>query len=195
MDRGAAEADGPESNNGLTVGDVLLSLDGEPVETLVEEWLRDYSGSNRTARLAELSQAMTRGPCTTASVLVEPGDALLEVNVGRLPRDDPRPPPHDRPDEAFQRLSEDAAHLKLSSVDAAKAARYVEEAQGTRGLVIDIRNYPREFVVFALGQHLAREPPPRSRRSRSRTTPVPAPSAGTSSPRTSRRHHTTRAKS
>ena len=158
--REAGEAGGPESNTGLAVGDVLLSLDGVPVETLVEEWLPYYSGSNRTARLAELALAMTRGPCTMASVLVERGDARLEVNVRRLPRDDLRPPPHDRPGEAFQRLSEDVAYLKLSGVEAAEAARYVEEAEGTRGLVIDIRNYPREFVVFALGQHLAREPTP-----------------------------------
>lgn len=31
------------------------------------------------------------------------------------------------------------------------AARYVELANGTKGLIIDIRNYPSEFVVFALG--------------------------------------------
>ena len=158
--REAAEAGGPRSGSGLAVGDVLLSLDGEPVETLIEEWLPYYGGSNRTARLAELAQAMTRGPCTTASVLVERGDTRLEVNVRRLPRDDLRPPPHDRPGEVFQRLSEEVAYLKLSGVEAAQAARYVEEAQGTRGLIIDIRNYPREFVVFALGQHLAQEPTP-----------------------------------
>ena len=154
------EAGAPGSGSSLAVGDVLLSLDGEPVETLLEEWLPYYTGSNRTARLAELAQAMTRGPCTTASVLVERGGSRLEMNVGRLPLDDLRPPPHDRPGEAFQRLSEDVAYLKLSGVEAAEAARYVEGAEGTRGLVIDIRNYPSEFVVFALGQHLAREPTP-----------------------------------
>ena len=32
------------------------------------------------------------------------------------------------------------------------------EARGIRGLVIDARSYPQEFVVFALGQHLVAEP-------------------------------------
>jgi hypothetical protein len=40
---------------------------------------------------------------------------------------------------------------------AAEAAEYVRQAQGTDVLVIDIRNYPSEFVVFALGQHLVVE--------------------------------------
>ena len=33
---------------------------------------------------------------------------------------------------------------------AAQTASYVEQAKGTKGFVIDIRNYPSEFVVFAL---------------------------------------------
>ena len=46
------------------------------------------------------------------------------------------------------------AYLKLSSVKAADAAKYVDSASGTKGLIIDIRNYPSEFVVFALGSLL-----------------------------------------
>ena len=36
----------------------------------------------------------------------------------------------------------------------AECTHYIEEAAGTKGLIIDIRNYPSEFVVFALGAHL-----------------------------------------
>src|SRR5207344_329596 len=48
----------------------------------------------------------------------------------------------------------EVAYLKLSSVVAADAASYITRAAGTRCLVVDIRNYPSEFMVFALGQHL-----------------------------------------
>ena len=37
---------------------------------------------------------------------------------------------------------------------ASQAAAYIESAAGTKGLIIDIRNYPSDFVVFALGSHL-----------------------------------------
>ena len=60
---------------------------------------------------------------------------------------------HDRPGETFQKLSADVAYLKLSSVQAAQAVSYIQSAAGTKGLIIDIRNYPSEFVVFALGSH------------------------------------------
>src|SRR5690606_6605954 len=59
-----------------------------------------------------------------------------------------------RPGEAFQLLSPDVAYLKLSGVSVAEVPDYIARAAGTRGLVVDIRNYPAEFVVFALGGRL-----------------------------------------
>jgi C-terminal processing protease CtpA/Prc len=49
------------------------------------------------------------------------------------------------------------AYLKLSSVKVADAAAYIRDAAGTKGLIIDIRNYPSEFVVEALGSLLYSE--------------------------------------
>jgi len=66
--------------------------------------------------------------------------------------------PHDRTGDTFQLLSDDVAYVKLSSVKAADAASYVNRAKDTKGLIIDIRNYPSEFVVFALGSLLVEHP-------------------------------------
>ncbi len=41
--------------------------------------------------------------------------------------------------------------------------KYLEAIEGTRGLIIDIRNYPSDFVVFALGQHLVPQTTPFAR--------------------------------
>lgn len=65
---------------------------------------------------------------------------------------------HDLAGATFRKLSDDVAYLKLSSVKAADAVTYIDSARGTKGLVIDIRNYPSEFMVFSLGQHLVEKP-------------------------------------
>jgi Peptidase family S41 len=39
-------------------------------------------------------------------------------------------------------------------VKAEEAAHYVQQAAGTKGFIIDIRNYPSEFMVFSLGSLL-----------------------------------------
>ena len=70
---------------------------------------------------------------------------------------------HDLPGETFRLLSDQVAYLKLSSVQAAQAASYIERSKSTRGLIIDIRNYPSEFVPFALGTLFVDQPTPFAR--------------------------------
>jgi Peptidase family S41 len=61
---------------------------------------------------------------------------------------------HDLPGDTFRLLSPEVAYLKLSSIKIADVAHYIDSASSTKGLIVDLRNYPSEFVVFALGQLL-----------------------------------------
>ncbi len=151
-------ASGPAS--GLKRGDVVTALDGVPVTQLVERWSPFYAASNQPTRLRDIAASMTRGACGAVPIRVSRDSAPLELKPERT---QPKPGPvpgatHDRSGEAFQKLSPEVAYLKLSSVKASQADAYVEAAAGTKGMIIDIRNYPSEFVVFALGSHLVDRP-------------------------------------
>jgi C-terminal processing protease CtpA/Prc len=157
-------ATGPAT--GLRVGDVIERLDGVPVAELLVRWEPYYPASNRPTRLRDIARAMTRGPCVAAGAVARRTGEEVRITAQRqsLASLDPRAGlTHDLPGEAFRLLSDEVAYLKLSSVQAAQVSGYVERAKGTRGLVIDIRNYPSEFVVFALGSLLVDRPTPFAR--------------------------------
>ncbi len=137
-------------------GDVITELDGVPVQQLTESWTRYYATSNDAARTRDFAHYLTRGDCGDLNVTLRRGDANLKVTMKRVPStiNDLDPGTHDLPGPAFRLLSKDVAYLKLSAVKVADCPRYLEQAAGTRGFIIDIRNYPSDFVVFALGQHL-----------------------------------------
>jgi hypothetical protein len=146
---------------GLKIGDVIESLDRTPVDQLVTRWTPYYPASNSAARLRDISVALTRGDCIPTRVDIRRGNeaqtiSATRVSTGKLVAEFT----HDRPGDTFQLLSPDVAYVKLSSVKAADAASYVDRARGTKGLIIDIRNYPSEFMVFALGQLLVDRPTP-----------------------------------
>jgi C-terminal processing protease CtpA/Prc len=140
----------------LKVGDIVTALDGVPIKKLTEEWKPYYAASNEAARLRDMARYMTRGKCGDASIAVRRQGQDLKLTVKRVASsvNESDPGKHDLPGPAFRLLSKDVAYLKLSSVKEADCANYVMEAAGTKGLIIDIRNYPSEFVVFALGSHL-----------------------------------------
>lgn len=150
----------------LEIGDVLVALDGRPVHDLVEIWTPYYAASNDRSRHRDIARSMTRGACGPASVRVARDGELLDLEVERRPLSSlqaDRPRTHDRSGETFQRLSDDVVYLKLSSVESDKATDYVRRAQGSRGWILDLRNYPADFVVFALGRHLVAETTPFAR--------------------------------
>jgi C-terminal processing protease CtpA/Prc len=157
----SAYADGQEG--ALKPGDVIESVDGVPVPELVARWAPYYAASNEPTRLRDIANAMLRGKCVDAWLHVSREDETMEVKVPRVAESSFKMSEwHDLPGETFRKLSNDVAYLKLSSVTADNAESYIKAAIGTKGLVIDIRNYP-SFMVFALGSHLVDMPTPFAR--------------------------------
>jgi len=79
------------------------------------------------------------------------------VNATRVPLDSldtTRDRAYDLPGPTFRRISDDLAYLKLSSIKEADVPDHLRDAAGARCLILDLRNYPSDFVVFELGQHL-----------------------------------------
>jgi C-terminal processing protease CtpA/Prc len=151
---------GPAS--GLLPGDVIDQLDGVAVSDLVNQWRPLYADSNEAARLRDMGAYLTRGPCGAADVEVLRGAGSASVKSARVESktlDLSRINIHDLPgNAAFMKLADDIAYLKLSLVQAADSAGYIQAAAGTRGLIIDVRDYPSDFVVFTLGRFLVSAP-------------------------------------
>lgn len=138
-------------------GDLITALDGVPLGKLIEQWSPYYAASNEPTRLRDIARSLPRGPAGPVKVTVKRGGQEKEIDAVRVPFAslvNRSQRTRDLPGPVFQRLSQDVAYLKLSGVKAADAAKYISDAAGTKGLVIDIRNYPSEFMVFVLGSHL-----------------------------------------
>jgi C-terminal processing protease CtpA/Prc len=147
--------------SGLKIGDVLTDLDGRRIADLVQSWRPYYAASNEPTRLRDIGRSLSRGACGDAVVGIRRGTQALTVRATRVPIPTALTEavlPHDLPGETFRLLTDKVAYLKLSSVKSADVPRQMESASATQGLIIDIRNYPGDFVVFTLGQLLAAKP-------------------------------------
>ena len=146
----------------LKIGDVITELDGRPISALVKKWTPYYADSNEAARLRDMATYMTRGSCSEVRLTVRRGGQDFRFKVSRvlLPGDYLSIAFHDLPGPGFRLLSPEIAYLKLSSASASRVADEIKQAAGTKGLIIDARNYPSEFMVFALGSLLVDRPTP-----------------------------------
>lgn len=145
--------------SGLKRGDIIESIDGTPIARLIDSWRPYYAASNEPTRRRDIAEGLRRGACIPSQLKVRQGGELRELAVSRVPRTGSRQPrTHDRAGDTFQLLSNDVAYIKLSSIKRADVPGYMERAAHTKGLVIDIRNYPSEFVPFALGSYFIDKP-------------------------------------
>jgi len=148
----------PESGQHLEIGDVLRSVDGRAVDDLISDWSPLYAASNEPTRLRDIARSLPIGPCEGSVLEIERKiDGRLEAIETTVPRSSTRaealssPPTHDRGGPTYQDLSDEVAYLKLSSIEMDDIEPAITAAQGKKGLIVDIRNYPSAFVVFELG--------------------------------------------
>lgn len=150
---------GPAS--GLRRGDVIESVDGVPVRTLVERWRPYYAASNEPTRLRDIARQLLAGDSTAAQVAIERDGRRLELAVARVPQDSlvyELAAYHDHPGPAFRRLGPDVAYLRLATAKGDSIEGYFARAAGARLLVIDDRSYPGDFTIFAIGGRLVSAP-------------------------------------
>lgn len=153
--------DAAAAASGLHPGDIIDAIDGVPVADLVASWQPYYAASNEPTRLRDMAAAMSTGACGRAQLTVRQTSGVREIAVFRVPRVGPRAlVTHDRPGDTFQLLADDIAYIKLSTIKRADISGYMARAAHTKGLIVDIRNYPAEFVPFALGQYFIDQPTP-----------------------------------
>jgi C-terminal processing protease CtpA/Prc len=155
-------SDSGEKTTALKPGDEIVGIEGVPVTRLIADWRPFYADSNEAARRRDMAFNLTNGDCGPVRIDVLRGETLLTMHLVRTQPVEDRTPAltHGLPGPTFRLLSDDIAYLKLSSVKAADVPDYIKSAKATSGLIVDIRNDPSEFVVFALGSLLVSQATP-----------------------------------
>lgn len=139
------------------LGDILESLGGISIQSLVDKWTKYYADSNEAARQRDLAANLTRGACETIATEITRSGRPAQISATRTQAKEDFAT-HDQPGDTFRLLTSEVAYIKLSSIKAADLSAYFEKAKNTKGMIVDIRNYPLEFVPFAMGAYLATKP-------------------------------------
>lgn len=144
---------------GLQKGDVVLQVDDVPVAELVKARQPFTPASNEPAQLRNIAFDLLRGSTKQVKLLVRrdgrdfpvvvprvaPGSGLnLALNFGTP---DPKAP-------AWRLLPNKVGLLTLGTLYRGQLPAIMQAAKKTKGLVIDLRNYPADFVVYQLAQYL-----------------------------------------
>jgi hypothetical protein len=138
----------------LERGDVVTEIDGAPVSALIEQLRPYYGASNEAAALRDIAGGLPRGACREIKIRVRHNGEEKTVDVSRVPisggfreRWIEAGGSHELAGPTFRMLSDTISYLKISSLKLANAREYVSAAQGTKGLIVDLRGAPTEPIM------------------------------------------------
>lgn len=140
---------------GLIIGDEITKINGELVTNLVNKRLIHTPASNYPTQLRSLSRKLLRTNDTVFNIeFRREGKTQIKsvktfsnekINIYKN---------YQNRDTCFKFINEEIAYLNLGSIKSKYLRNIFKDIKETKGLIIDLRCYPSEFVVFSLGRYL-----------------------------------------
>ena len=149
---------------GLQKGDIVLAVDGTKVTDLIKARAPLTPASNEPTQRRNMARDLLRGNTASATLLVRRAGRDFPVTITRVPAaqlnlnlnngtPDPKAP-------FWKTLPDNIGYISLGTIKPAELPEAMAKLKDTKGLVIDIRNYPASFVVFSLTKYLSAKPVP-----------------------------------
>ena len=148
---------------GLEIGDVITHINGRTIECIVDSLANYYPASNEAARLRDISMDMLRSQNQTINVKYvssdRPGQKELtlypanQLNIYGWYR-------VNKDEKCYKLIDGNIGYVTLASIKTTDVPAIKETFKDTRGIIIDIRNYPSAFMPFALAPYFVSSPTP-----------------------------------
>jgi len=141
--------------SGLEIGDIISVINNQPVEDIIAEKMKYAPASNYPTKLRNISFDLLR---TNDSIInieyIRNGKvenktletfSYEEINVYSK---------YEYSDTCFKLINEDIAFINNGSLKKEYLPDIWKDIQNTKGLIIDIRNYPSDFPLYQLSCYL-----------------------------------------
>lgn len=141
---------------GLKIGDVITKINDITVERLITEKKKYFPASNTPTRLRDISADLLRSNSKEIKIEVISDDSKTQtrtlklyskghLNIYKWYRRNN--------DKSYKMLVNNIGYVTLASIKEEDIPIIKNEFKDTKGIIIDIRNYPSTFVPFSLGSY------------------------------------------
>lgn len=139
----------------LEIGDIISYINNKPVGELLKEKLKLTPASNYPTQLRDIASSLLRTNDTLINIVFirngKTGNKTLktfstkEINIYKKYR---------VTDTSFRIIIKDIAYINNGSLKREHLPKIWKEVEKSKGLIIDIRNYPSDFPIYDLSRYL-----------------------------------------
>ena len=137
---------------GLNVGDVITHINGNRIESIVDSIRNYYPASNEAARMRNIAKDMLRSRDRTLQINYISSGQVDQKELTLYERRDLFAIPKDS-SLCYQLLNDSIGYITLKTIKTEDVDEIKKTFRNTKGIIIDIRNYPSAFVSHSLGSY------------------------------------------
>ncbi len=146
---------------GLKIGDMIEAVNGKKVSDIIKEKLSLTPASNYPTQLRDIARFLLYTNESFVNVKYTRDGVSSEAKVETRTRDKFKmgfADVYNKKGEAYKSIGTDIGYLYPGSLKEGEIAKIIPEIAKTKGLVVDLRTYPSDFIVFSLGEFLLPKP-------------------------------------
>lgn len=147
-----------KSKIGLEVGDVITKINGKSVATITKGKLLQYPASNIPSKLRDIGHDILRSNDTQLELTLTRNGSELNKTLPLFDKDSLdtyRWYRRDTVSKSYKMLPNNIGYIFLGNIKKEDVEEIKTQFKNTKGIIVDIRNYPSDFVVFSLGEFFA----------------------------------------
>jgi C-terminal processing protease CtpA/Prc len=143
---------------GLKIGDAIETIDNRTVNEIVKEKLPLTPASNYPTQLRDIARDLLRTNKESLDITYWNGkeEVSTQIQTYNSTEIDLYTKYHKK-DTCFKMINSDIAYLYPGSIKNEYLPAIMDEVAKTKGLIIDFRCYPSDFIVFSLTEYLLPE--------------------------------------
>jgi C-terminal processing protease CtpA/Prc len=146
---------------GLKVGDQITTINKKPVEEIIKGLEKYSPASNYPTKLRDIAGKLLRTNDSEIDIeFIRNGNRVSKTLKSFPSSELTITSKLQSTDTSFRLINKNIAYINLGSLQRKHLPEIWKEIKNTKGLIIEIRNYPSDFLVFDLGSYLMPESTP-----------------------------------
>lgn len=147
----------------LEIGDIITHVNGKTIEFLVDSLKKYYPASNEAARLRDISADLLRSQNQSIKINYISSNQSKQKDL-TLYKSDSLNMYHwykvNKDEKCYELLDGNIGYVTLATIKNEDVPVIKESFKNTKGIIIDIRNYPSAFMPFSLAPYFVSTPTP-----------------------------------
>lgn len=140
---------------GLQIGDIITDINNRSTEEIIKDELKYSPASNYPTQLRNIAQNLLRTNDSLISVEYIRNEKKETGTIRAFSMDEVNfYAKYQVRDTCFKQLNKDIAYINNGSLKIDYLSTLWKEIENSKGLIIDNRNYPSDFVIYELSNYL-----------------------------------------